>query len=160
MCLWRSELSAFILVLMYPLKQKLMSILSLQLIYRYIWTLLFSYQRKLNAWFHLQNSAIPTKLPEPIRASEAVAKKSQTKARLVKERQKLWLSPEDLEANSAFSCQTDGPRSNHGNLYCSPPATQSWSNSTPANIRHSPYSASAHSTQETKCGCWSASGYR
>ncbi|XP_067462716.1 AP2-associated protein kinase 1-like isoform X9 [Thunnus thynnus] len=31
---------------------------------------------------NVHNSSIPTKLPEPIRASEAVAKKSQTKARL------------------------------------------------------------------------------
>lgn len=44
-----------------------------------------SITKEKSMFFHLQNSAIPTKLPEPIRASEAVAKKSQTKARLVKE---------------------------------------------------------------------------
>lgn len=31
----------------------------------------------------IQNMPIPAKLPEPVRASEAVAKKSQTKARWV-----------------------------------------------------------------------------
>lgn len=106
---------------------------------------------------------IPAKLPEPIRASEAVAKKSQSKARWVRGKALECYYYEKLYHYSwviSFFHQAHGSRSYHGNLNCTSSTAQGWPGSAPAHIRHSVHPASSHSTQETQCCCWGATGHR
>lgn len=106
---------------------------------------------------------IPAKLPEPIRASEAVAKKSQSKARWVGGKAFECYYYEKLYHYSqviSFFHQAHRPHSYHGNLNCTSTTPQGWPGSAAANIRHSFHPAGSHPTQETQCCCWSTPGHR